>query len=782
MQGESIGLTIPKNFFGVHIFNPMATWHDIGHGAIRLWDTGTTWKNLEKSKGVFDWTRMDSLMNYATGHGLDVLYECGQTPNWAGPPDSYTDYNGHPPTKDQDWIDYLAAVATRYKGKIQAYEIWNEADVQGQGGIVRFYLGTWDRLAQLCRLAYSTLKSIDSNVTIIAPSFTKYNPSMFGAFLDAVALDYYARHSGATSVNYNEYFDVIALHTYDYAPEAIIATSGSNQVWLMRNVLADKGINLPLWNTETGFGNYSLNGKSITTGQNFTPDDINVMPDDLSMAYIVREYLMNLFAGFEKVYYYAADYRSNRLRLINPLDLSKTTPAGDVLKKISDLMVGALIKDVVLENNLYVMSFAKNEVNFSIVWNPDYRTGTWTPPLRVDYTETLSGVKTSPANAVIATSNQPLIVYEKPGTITSATTATNSNGIVTIVPTLTNLILNGDFAQGDSMWDNADLGTAGKWSFSNGVAALTYNGRSYKGQNIYIPSIKGNKQYRINYTFSGNRPQDSYGCVMASEFNTNYSLIGQHLDLRDGNTFWTAANINYLRVYIGANSGIGDCTFDNFSITEVEAIITYTLTYTAGAGGSISGNSSQTVVSGGRGTQVMAVPNNGYRFINWSDGLLTASRTDTNVKSNISVTAIFAQVATGNLVINGDFSSNSGSGWEISNKGTVNTVSFSTGKAVLTCKGATGFIHQYINCQPNTSYKMTFNFTGPSTGGNGGNVAIEEWQNNTWKLGHYSLNAKPQPTVFTTASTTNRLFVRLGSGDLTTGIFNFDNIVVELNK
>ncbi len=52
-------------------------------------------------------------------------------------------------------------------------------------------------------------------------------------------------------------------------------------------------------------------------------------------------------------------------------------------------------------------------------------------------------------------------------------------------------------------------------------------------------------------------------------------------------------------------------------------------TYTAGAGGTITGNPSQTVTWGGSGTMVTAVPNSGYYFMGWSDGVPTAARTDT---------------------------------------------------------------------------------------------------------------------------------------------------------
>jgi hypothetical protein len=67
----------------------------------------------------------------------------------------------------------------------------------------------------------------------------------------------------------------------------------------------------------------------------------------------------------------------------------------------------------------------------------------------------------------------------------------------------------------------------------------------------------------------------------------------------------------------------------------------FTLTYTAGVNGSISGSSTQVVASGGDGAVVTAVPDSGYSFVEWSDGLLTAERTDTSVAEDVSVTATF---------------------------------------------------------------------------------------------------------------------------------------------
>ena len=73
------------------------------------------------------------------------------------------------------------------------------------------------------------------------------------------------------------------------------------------------------------------------------------------------------------------------------------------------------------------------------------------------------------------------------------------------------------------------------------------------------------------------------------------------------------------------------------------AIPAYTLTYIAGAHGSIDGTSPQTVNSGSDGSLVTAVPASHYHFVNWSDTLSTSTaRTDTTVSRDITATANFA--------------------------------------------------------------------------------------------------------------------------------------------
>jgi len=68
----------------------------------------------------------------------------------------------------------------------------------------------------------------------------------------------------------------------------------------------------------------------------------------------------------------------------------------------------------------------------------------------------------------------------------------------------------------------------------------------------------------------------------------------------------------------------------------------YTLIYLAGTGGSIQGVVTQLVSAGESGTPVTALPaDDSVVFRHWSDGVVSAERTESNVQSDLTVTARF---------------------------------------------------------------------------------------------------------------------------------------------
>jgi len=85
----------------------------------------------------------------------------------------------------------------------------------------------------------------------------------------------------------------------------------------------------------------------------------------------------------------------------------------------------------------------------------------------------------------------------------------------------------------------------------------------------------------------------------------------------------------------------------SYKVARLKRPPVFTLVYTAGIGGRISGNLIQSVMRGNNGTEVIAVPDSGYQFDRWSDGLLSANRVDINVTENKNIVAYFIVLSEG---------------------------------------------------------------------------------------------------------------------------------------
>lgn len=81
----------------------------------------------------------------------------------------------------------------------------------------------------------------------------------------------------------------------------------------------------------------------------------------------------------------------------------------------------------------------------------------------------------------------------------------------------------------------------------------------------------------------------------------------------------------------------------DITVTATFKRISYVLNYYAAEHGTVSGQTKQSVRTGEDGQKVKAIPNEGYVFSEWSDGVKTAERTDLNVSADISVTAKFVK-------------------------------------------------------------------------------------------------------------------------------------------
>jgi hypothetical protein len=107
---------------------------------------------------------------------------------------------------------------------------------------------------------------------------------------------------------------------------------------------------------------------------------------------------------------------------------------------------------------------------------------------------------------------------------------------------------------------------------------------------------------------------------------------------------WTiTAGTGVRTVYVQYRDN-GGAISSSFS-DSINLLANFTLNYSAGVGGTLSGTTTQNVLQGMSGTAVTAVPDAGQKFIGWSDGRTDNPRTDINVNNNVAATAWFTPSA-----------------------------------------------------------------------------------------------------------------------------------------
>jgi polysaccharide biosynthesis protein PslG len=120
------------------------------------------WRDIEgAAKGAYDWTRTDMIVDMANSIGVKLLVRIDNQPQWAG---GGFPLNG-PPDNLQDLADFITALASRYKGRIQAYQVWNEPNLAREwGGKTPDPEG----FARLLKTAYQAVKAADTNALVIS--------------------------------------------------------------------------------------------------------------------------------------------------------------------------------------------------------------------------------------------------------------------------------------------------------------------------------------------------------------------------------------------------------------------------------------------------------------------------------------------------------------------------------------------------------------------------------------------------------------------------------------
>ncbi|HYN56900.1 MAG TPA: hypothetical protein VES03_06860 [Motilibacterales bacterium] len=318
MKPTPPGEPVARELFGTHVGNlgsgggplpPVA-------GAIRLWDSGVTWRQLEPTRGQIDWTPMDSAVAQAEKIGAaDIQWVHGSPPQWAAldpqAPGIYGPGTSSAPDEEA-YLEFLRQVATRYKGRVTSYQVWNEANIK------IFYRGQPDYLAELTLRAKEVLAEVDPDALLVGASTTVRSAGP--------VKPWYGKYAAALAER-GWPVDAMAVHLYPLADEGANARAGYIRV--MRAWLAERGWTGQLWDTEVNYGDR----------RDFAKEKVTV-PPERAAGWVARTYIDSLALGIERVYWYSWN---DHILGIDQVDAQtgEILPAGRAYLTVQDWFDGA---------------------------------------------------------------------------------------------------------------------------------------------------------------------------------------------------------------------------------------------------------------------------------------------------------------------------------------------------------------------------------------------------------------------------------------------------------
>ncbi|WP_165969082.1 BTAD domain-containing putative transcriptional regulator [Actinomadura sp. KC06] len=303
---------VPAAFFGTTVGSGSGAMPGFRVGTVRFWDSGTRWSNVQPRRDAFDWSALDRMVAGARRARLPMTYTMGITPAWAapgGPRSAYSDGSRTAPPDDlADWDRYVRAVVSRYRGQIEAYELWDFPNTPYH------YTGDVATLVELTRRAAAIIKAVDARATVVCPSF--------GEMWKPEGLQYLIRFG---TLGGFRSCDAIAVKLHprlgDGRPEEM-----TEQAVPIYNALHQVGVHLPMWATGPAH--------DIPTVEPLGEEDAN--------NYAVRHYLAGLYARYSRMYFYSWGPRN--LPLVLQAEGGPPTRAALFVQRLQQWLDGARIR------------------------------------------------------------------------------------------------------------------------------------------------------------------------------------------------------------------------------------------------------------------------------------------------------------------------------------------------------------------------------------------------------------------------------------------------------
>jgi Tol biopolymer transport system component len=210
------------------------------------WAKGyVNWATVEPEPGEFRWIDPDNVVKAFGDQQLNILLRVHGTPAWARPAETLL---SHPPDDLTNFADFLTELATRYKGQVKAYEIWNEPNLYYEWGNLKPDPAAY---TEMLKTAYTAIKAVDPEVLVISGGLATTgdgSPTAYGD-LDFLQAMYDAGAKG--------HFDALGSHPYAYGrppdethPDGLSFDRVVDQHEIM---VANGDTAAPIWITEVGW-------------------------------------------------------------------------------------------------------------------------------------------------------------------------------------------------------------------------------------------------------------------------------------------------------------------------------------------------------------------------------------------------------------------------------------------------------------------------------------------------------------------------------------------------
>ena len=163
------------------------------------------WHTIEHGPDNFDWATLDRAVEVADGFGFKILLSVSHAPDWTRP----TTQESGPPADYAEFGRFMSQLVERYKGRVGAYELWNEPN------LAREWRGdTLDpaRFVALVAEGAEGVRAADPEAVVIsgAPAVTGINDGV-------TAIDDRVFLRGMYEAGVAQWVDAIGAHPYGYA-------------------------------------------------------------------------------------------------------------------------------------------------------------------------------------------------------------------------------------------------------------------------------------------------------------------------------------------------------------------------------------------------------------------------------------------------------------------------------------------------------------------------------------------------------------------------------------